>query len=167
MQQTEQLCSAVRHLEEDNKELRQELRRVREELARREQHGHTLERLLEETKNTTTHNTTAAVCQHQPPQHPHNHNSTPETCQHTTPQHHHKLNSTVSELLHSRNPSVSSSPSEPQEERQQQHSDQSTDYNIIIHEHPAENRRVKTTSSSSATPTATILTPDDCFRGDP
>ncbi len=50
VQQTEQLCSAVRHLEEDNKELRQELRRVREELARREQHGHTLERLLEETR---------------------------------------------------------------------------------------------------------------------
>ncbi len=50
VQQLQQLCSAVRHLEEDNQELRQELRRVREELARREQHGHTLERLLEETR---------------------------------------------------------------------------------------------------------------------
>ncbi len=50
MQQTEQLCSAVRHLEEDKQELRQELRKVREELARREQHGYTLERLLEETR---------------------------------------------------------------------------------------------------------------------
>ncbi|KAF4100884.1 hypothetical protein G5714_019080 [Onychostoma macrolepis] len=46
VQQLQQLCSAVRHLEEDNQELRQELRRVREELTRREQHGHTLERLL-------------------------------------------------------------------------------------------------------------------------
>ncbi|KAF4118183.1 hypothetical protein G5714_000234 [Onychostoma macrolepis] len=50
VQQLQQLCSAVRHLEEDNQELRQELRRVREELTRREQHGHTLERLLEETR---------------------------------------------------------------------------------------------------------------------
>ncbi len=74
-------------------------------------------------KNTTTHNTTAAVCQHTTPQHPHKHNSTPETCRHTNTQHLHKLNSTVSELLHSCNRSVSSSPSEPQEERQQQHSD--------------------------------------------
>lgn len=51
IQQLQQLCSAVRHLEEDNQELRQELRRVREELVRREQHGHTLERLLEDTRN--------------------------------------------------------------------------------------------------------------------
>ncbi|KAF4099047.1 hypothetical protein G5714_021077 [Onychostoma macrolepis] len=50
VQQLQQLCSAVRHLEEDNQELRQELRRVREELTRREQHGHTLERRLEETR---------------------------------------------------------------------------------------------------------------------
>ncbi len=131
VQQTEQLCSAVRHLEEDNKELHQELRRVREELARREQHGHTLERLLEETR-TQLHTIQQQQCVST---RPHNHNSTPETCRHTNTQHLHKLNSTVSELLHSHNPSVSSSPSEPQEERQQQHSDQSTDYNIIIHEH--------------------------------
>ncbi len=77
VQQTEQLCSAVRHLEEDNKELRQELRRVREELARREQHGHTLERLLEETRtqlhtiqqqqcvNTQPHSTPTTTTQHQ------------------------------------------------------------------------------------------------------
>ncbi len=77
MQQTEQLCSAVRHLEEDNKELRQELRRVREELARREQHGHTLERLLEETRtqlhtiqhqqcvSTQPHSTPTTTTQHQ------------------------------------------------------------------------------------------------------
>ncbi len=77
VQQTEQLCSAVRHLEEDNKELRQELRRVREELARREQHGHTLERLLEETRtqlhtiqqqqcvSTQPHSTPTTTTQHQ------------------------------------------------------------------------------------------------------
>ncbi|RXN14471.1 low affinity immunoglobulin gamma Fc region receptor II-c-like protein [Labeo rohita] len=47
VQQLQQLCSAVKQLEEDN----QELRRVREELSRREKHGHTLERLLEETRN--------------------------------------------------------------------------------------------------------------------
>lgn len=51
IQQLQQLCSAVRQLEEDNQELRQELRRVREELVIREQHSHTLERLLEETRN--------------------------------------------------------------------------------------------------------------------
>lgn len=51
VQQIQQLCSAVKQLEEDNQELHQELRRVREELVRREQHGHTLERLLEETRN--------------------------------------------------------------------------------------------------------------------
>ncbi|ROL51080.1 hypothetical protein DPX16_14611 [Anabarilius grahami] len=51
IQQLKQLCSAVRQLEEDNQKLRQELRRVREELVIREQHGHTLERLLEETRN--------------------------------------------------------------------------------------------------------------------
>ncbi|ROL50466.1 hypothetical protein DPX16_21033 [Anabarilius grahami] len=51
VQQLQQLCSAVRQLEEDNQELRQELRRVREELVIREQHGQTLERLLEETRN--------------------------------------------------------------------------------------------------------------------
>ncbi len=77
VQQTEQLCSAVRHLEEDNKELCQELRRVREELARREQHGHTLERLLEETRtqlhtiqqqqcvSTQPHSTPTTTTQHQ------------------------------------------------------------------------------------------------------
>ncbi len=77
VQQTEQLCSAVRHLEEDNKELRLELRWVREELARREQHGHTLERLLEETRtqlhtiqqqqrvSTQPHSTPTTTTQHQ------------------------------------------------------------------------------------------------------
>lgn len=77
VQQLQQLCSAVRHLEEDNQELRQELRRVREELARREQHGHTLERLLEETRtqlhtiqqqqcvSTQPHSSPTTTTQHQ------------------------------------------------------------------------------------------------------
>ncbi|KAK9956284.1 hypothetical protein ABG768_014029 [Culter alburnus] len=90
IQQLQQFCSSVRQLEEDNQELCQELRRVREELVIREQHGSTLERLLEETRNQ----------------------------------------------LHT---------------KQHQQS-------------PAEIRRVKTTLSTSVTPMATILTPDDCFR---
>ncbi|KAK2899074.1 hypothetical protein Q8A67_010492 [Cirrhinus molitorella] len=65
------------HLEEDNKELKQELRRVREELAKREQHSHTLERLLEETRNqlhtiqqqqcvsSQTHSSPTTTTQHQ------------------------------------------------------------------------------------------------------
>ncbi|KAF4097555.1 hypothetical protein G5714_021563 [Onychostoma macrolepis] len=77
VQQLQQLCSAVRHLEEDNQELRQELRRVREELTRREQHGHTLERLLEETRtqlhtiqqqqcvSTQPHSSPTTTTQHQ------------------------------------------------------------------------------------------------------
>ncbi|KAF4109202.1 hypothetical protein G5714_010275 [Onychostoma macrolepis] len=77
VQQLQQLCSAVRHLEEDNQELRQELRRVREELTRREQHGHTLERRLEETRtqlhtiqqqqcvSTRPHSSPTTTTQHQ------------------------------------------------------------------------------------------------------
>ncbi|KAK2909562.1 hypothetical protein Q8A67_001931 [Cirrhinus molitorella] len=77
IQQLQQLCSAVRHLEEDNKELKQELRRVREELAKREQHSHTLEILLEETRNqlhtiqqqqcvgSQTHSSPTTTTQHQ------------------------------------------------------------------------------------------------------
>ncbi|KAL1269205.1 hypothetical protein QQF64_031494 [Cirrhinus molitorella] len=69
--------SKVGHLEEDNKELKQELRRVREELAKREQHSHTLERLLEETRNqlhtiqqqqcvsSQTHSSPTTTTQHQ------------------------------------------------------------------------------------------------------
>ncbi|KAF4098011.1 hypothetical protein G5714_022019 [Onychostoma macrolepis] len=77
VQQLQQLCSAVRHLEEENQELRQELRRVREELTRRDQHGHTLERLLEETRtqlltiqqqqrvSTRPHSSPTTTTQHQ------------------------------------------------------------------------------------------------------
>ncbi len=169
VQQTEQLCSAVRHLEEDNKELRQELRRVREELARREQHGHTLERLLEETRtqlhtiqqqqcvSTQPHSTTA------PPQpqlntrdvSAHNPTAPPQT----------QLNSL-------RAPSLPQPVSllKPIRTSRGETAAALRLIHGLQHHHPrtpAENRRVKTTSSSSATPTATILTPDDCFRGDP
>lgn len=51
IQKLQQLCSAARQLEEDNQELRQELRRGREEPVRRDEHSHTLETLLEETRS--------------------------------------------------------------------------------------------------------------------
>ncbi|KAL1276964.1 hypothetical protein QQF64_023637 [Cirrhinus molitorella] len=67
----------IKTFEEDNKELKQELRRVREELAKREQHSHTLEILLEETRNqlhtiqqqqcvgSQTHSSPTTTTQHQ------------------------------------------------------------------------------------------------------
>ncbi|KAJ8008648.1 hypothetical protein DPEC_G00107050 [Dallia pectoralis] len=98
-QQLQQLCSAIKQLEEDNQDLRQELRRVREELVRREQHGHTLDRLLEETRSMlhTKHQQCVSTQTHSVPTperipssavsaHPKNSSFTPESIP-TTAQH--------------------------------------------------------------------------------
>ncbi|KAF4107180.1 hypothetical protein G5714_011544 [Onychostoma macrolepis] len=138
VQQLQQLCSAVRHLVEDSQELRQELRRVREELTRRAQHGHTLERLLEEIR-TQLHTIQQQQCV----------STQPHSRPTTTTQH----QSLLKPIRTSRGKTAAALRFI---HRLQRHHPRAT----------AENRREKTTSSSSATPTATILTPDDCFWGD-
>ena len=51
----QELRAAMRHLEEDNQALRTELRRVREELAKTEQHSQSLHRDMEGLKHTLHH----------------------------------------------------------------------------------------------------------------